>query len=375
MIEIYTGKPGAGKTYVGCVLRIIEELERGNRHIVTNASVDLAALNAYFQVKGRKFVDVFTRVRLITREEAGEFWRFRGDYTVLPQGGTKDVETVDKFSRGRPGCMYVIDEAHVLFDARKWAKSAEALTFYNSQHRKFEDLCIFVTQFLKLLEVRVRGFAEFFHVLKNFAGVNFMTVLRMPKRMRELVYSTEPGPGVPVEYEVWHPLNAEKANCYDTTAGVGIGGGRKPEERKARGLALPWWMVFVGFAAAAVAFYYGVKAVGHGVGKGFSEIGSVAKQRLEGEKAASTPPAKGSSVDSLPPPSLPEAKTESRPPPVSVRGIAFVKGSPVVYLSDGRVLEAPELQQITRSEVVAKSGERFLRNPPRLSGSEAGKSS
>jgi len=364
MIEIYTGKPGAGKTYVGCVLRILEELERGNRHIVTNASVDLAALNAYFQVKGRKFVDVFTRVRIITREEAGEFWRYRGDYTVLPQGGTKDVETVDKYSRGRPGCMYVIDEAHVLFDARKWAKSAEALTFYNSQHRKFEDLCIFVTQFLKLLEIRVRGFAEFFHVLKNFAGVNFMTVLRMPKRMRELVYSTEPGPGVAVEYEVWHPLNPEKANCYDTTAGVGIGGGRKPEERKARGLALPWWMVFVGFAAAAVAFYYGVKAVGHGVGKGFSEIGSVAKARLEGEKAAQAP-AKAPSVDSLPPAGPLEAETKSKPQ-VYVRGLAFLKGRPVVYLSDGRVLESTDLKEITRAEVVAKNGERFLRNRPAL---------
>jgi len=82
MIVIKTGKPRAGKS-LGLLLDILDELEFGTRFIVTNLSLKLDELNAYFQVRG-KFVDVFYRVRLVTRDECRQFWRYRGTYTILP---------------------------------------------------------------------------------------------------------------------------------------------------------------------------------------------------------------------------------------------------------------------------------------------------
>jgi len=265
MIAIYTGKPGGGKTY-GALLEILRELEQGDRDIVTNVALDLNVMNEYFQRRGRKFADVFLRVRIIDTREAREFWRFRGRFTVLPDslllrqsafstaadGSAASVSALAELVKDQPSVFYVIDEAHILFDARNWQKSSASLTFYNSQHRKLRDELVFVTQFLKLLEGRVRGFAEQFRVYRNFVGTKAFSLLSMPPRMRELVYSTEPGPGVDADSEAWRRLDAEKALCYDTSGGVGMTGGRKPEVRKVRGFALPWWSVIVAIVVLGV---------------------------------------------------------------------------------------------------------------------------
>jgi len=165
--------------------------------------------------------------------------------------------------------LYGIDEAHVLFDARSWKASSAALTFYNSQHAKLRDDVIFVTQFLKLLEVRVRGFAEQFHVYRNFFGVKAFSILRMPRRIRELQYSVEPGPGAGApDQEKWRTLDLKKAACYDTMAGVAVVGGRKPDERKGKGFGVPWWVPLVALVAFGVFMSWSVRHGSSAVRKG-----------------------------------------------------------------------------------------------------------
>jgi len=407
MIEIFTGKPGGGKTYVGAVVVAMDELEFGTRAIVTNAAFIYDNLNAYYQRPGAKFVDVFSRLRLISTEEALEFWRFRGDRTVLPAGGlisTRRLQELERESmRGgkvnwykstgytedeisilplrelarmeeEDGVLYIIDEAHVLFDARRWQQSAAALTFYNSQHRKLRDDCIMVTQFLKLLETRVKGFADRFHVMKNFTGQRLLTVLRMPQKMRELVYSAEPGPGAEVDREIWHTLDLKRAACYDTMAGVGLRGGRKAEKRRSdRGFSLPWWSVLVALAVLAVVFRWGMTKASSTVAEGFQKLGRSAGIGDVGENVAG---AKRKDVKGhmtvAPAPALDREEivgksrvTErtAEPVPVYMLGYAVSGAKAYVELSDGRRINQADLLSVDVDGCTLRTGERINRAP------------
>lgn len=369
MIAISTGKPGAGKSY-GALCAIIDELQFGDRDIVTNVSLHMAELNAYFQRSGRNFVDVFARVRLITREQAREFWRFRGRLTMRPDRVDRKGELVGETAasalgetvEGQPGVFYVIDEAHILFDARNWQKSADSLTFYNSQHRKLGDELLFVTQFLKLIEMRVRGFAERFYVFRNFAGAKAMQILSMPVRIRELVYSVEPGgTGVRHDTEAWRRLDLEKAKCYDTTAGVGMTGGRKPEVRKTRGFSVPWWTVLVAIVLGGVGVAMLPNFFAKKILTGFSSLGTHVVPVAHSVPAE--PPSVADRVERphnvvavAPAPVVPL-------PPVYFTG-SLVRGArAVAYLSSGRVLRSGvDLALITSDKCVSTDGETFWRS-------------
>jgi len=367
MIRIFTGKPGGGKSYA-TLLSILDELEHGDRDIVTNVSLNLSELNAYFQRKGREFVDVFSRVRLIEKEDCREFWRFRGRFTVLPDSrlnGESAVSSLAGLVAGQPGVFYAIDEAHILFDSRNWQKSADSLTFYNSQHRKLRDELVFVTQFLGLIEKRVKGFAEMFHVYKNFGGLKFWTVLSMPRRMREFVYSVEPGPaGITPDSEIWRTLDPEKAACYDTTAGVGMVGGRKAEERKAKGFSLPWWSVGLALVALGAAFWFLPRLVMSRVSEGFSKMTSSASPPAVATPAAAEAPASpapevhGSISQAKGEPPKPQASA------VSMTGFLRRGNRVTVILSDGRRLHGSDLLAVTDDKAVTLTGETYWRAAP-----------
>src|SRR5690606_31834193 len=118
---------------------------------------------------------------LLSVEESRRFWLHRIDARGLhvdlddvtrddeKRGRNVDYEVItgpnrDALAAGRPrvypGIDYVIDECHVFFDARAWAESGLSLTYYNSQHRKLDDNVTFVTQFLELIDKRVKSFSQ-----------------------------------------------------------------------------------------------------------------------------------------------------------------------------------------------------------------------
>jgi len=389
-----TGKPGAGKSY-GALLLILEELERGDKYIVTNMALLLPMLNEYYQRGGRRFIDVYERIRLISREEAGEFWRFRGTFSmrkppkVLTRGrdikklkigagaviSDDDLEesynVVDALSwyvlPGMPGVLYVIDEAHILFDARNFQRTAKELTVYNSQHRKFVDDVIFVTQFLDLLEKRIRGFCEIFIVYKNFAGNKMWNILSMPRRMRELTYSVDPtGAGrAAADTEVWRQLDISKASLYDTMAGVGVQGGRKPEVRKQRGFSIPWWAVLIGIPCLC----WGVSAAFDAAANKVATNLKVSVDPHEKRPIPSPyPPPQTPSVSNrpsgAPPAPAPVVVSEPRrvgsvsvdSPPAAVVASLVTADRVLVVLDDGRILRAPQIAVIDSDKVVTRDG-------------------
>jgi hypothetical protein len=291
------------------------------------------------------------------------------DAAVVKELQKAAVETlseilVDLENEGRrqPPVCYIIDEAHVLFDARSWQNTSAALTFYNSQHRKLGDDVLFVTQFLQLIEKRVRGFVERYHVMRNWIGASVMKVLRMPARIRELVYYVEPAKGMESDREIWRKLDLEKANCYDTMAGVGIRGGRPPEIRKHKGFALPWWSVFGGIAALAFGVWW-VSQHGTGLLMGrFMKAPVLPVPAAVGAVSAFLP-AGPLSGQSLPPvrsgldPTAPAASVKL---PVYVKGYVKNDKHIMVTLSDGRTLtDADGIRYVTTSEVVLVNGTHY----------------
>jgi len=391
MIEMLTGLPGAGKSY-GALLFIMEKLERSSQFVITNCALNLDELNAYYNRRGGAFVDVFSRIRLITTAEAREFWRFRGEFTVLPsrpvpkrrsnevfrevlKPAPEDVnscQVVDVCNDWladlgvvTPGVFYVLEEAHLLFDSRSWQNSAACLTFYNSQHRKFRDDALFVTQFLKMVEIRVKGFAENFYVYRNFKGRKVYQFLRMPARMRELKFGMDPStPGAVQDSETWRTLDPAKAKCYWTMKGVGIGGAVAPEERKVSGFALPWWSPFAALIVVAVLFLVGSRMVVERAGTTFLKTPAQIEASRAKSTAQPTSPSEPNKSREKPV-SSPSKGVPAESRPVWVAGLALRRDEdPVVYLSDGRTLRGPDLVLVDEDRVVLRSGEVVARRRP-----------
>jgi len=395
VIKVYTGKPRAGKSY-GANDAVLEELEHGTRGIVTNLALRQDVMNEYFQRKGRQFADVFARVRIISKEETSEFWRFHTNFTVLPnwwqrkidtaqvgaQGerrrvvwsrrdrdavkeddGTEAVEVLSEILGPDDGLLIIIDEAHVPFDSRSWAKSGASLTFMNSQHAKLHYDIIFVTQFLKLIELRIRGFAESFHVFKNFMGLVVYNFLRMPRKIRELVYSVEPGsPGATVDREHWHTLDYERAQCYDTMAGVGVMGGRVHDTRVFRGFSVPWWSVVVVIVLIGVAMWYAPAAAGKVLTRTRTE------EHLKERPAVPQPePVNLAVVPGVPGASSRLLETAAR---VTMLGYVFANGNAIVSLSDGRRLRRGDLRSLDEDKAVDLQGVVYWKHVPRLNQEE-----
>lgn len=346
MIRMICGKIGGGKTYFA-LREIVEELVYGSRVVVTNVALKLPELNEYLQCEyPDKTIDLDDRVRIITREQTKFFWLCREHGVDIPyigkeleqRGETQNFEGYVK----RP-VFYVIDEVHVSFDARNWMGNGLSLTFYNSQHRKFNDEIIFITQFLELVDKRVKGFAqEFLYVRNN--SVERILYFRGPSYFTVKTY-LEPKTGVtdhPMETHRFQ-LKPALAACYDTSAGVGISGRNKPEEKKKKGL--PFWAMLLVGAALVYAVTWIPKVISGGLGHVFKAATPVleatkmeAPIQLEGAKA---------------PPAINLGEQAYFEEEVFVRGYIVRNGRVNVYMSDGTTYTErdPVLEELQRNAV------------------------
>jgi len=335
MIRLFIGTPGAGKSY-GALKDLVEELVYGQRLIVTNLPVLIEVLNPYMAKKYPEWADdIHKRLRIITEEQTKEFYRYR-----YPVGDIGRV-TIDDSKEGRHlpygdhrgnGCLYIIDEAHIPFDSRAWADTGPELTYYNSQHRKLWDELVFITQFEKLIDIRVRGFVQEFCYFENHGLSKFMTWFQRPKVFTMEVHRKPPGLGSPPPNERRHyQIDLELAACYDTSAGVGISGRKKPETGRRKGV--PFWLIV--FPALAIALLLAKIP-------GWTSGGVMTLMGREGKKETSQPVAAAPSF-APPIPFQPLAKqlqqTEAKKPdPVVVKSYLTSGRKLIVTLSDGRIL-------------------------------------
>lgn len=281
MISFLVGKPRNGKS-LRAMMKIWEQLTTTQRFIITNMVLDLDVLQALLIARGFGHVCARARIRMLTDEETKNFWLIR-EFGTLPtpsdynekQGADVDYspifkderywETGDEANPLAPvslrGTFYVIDEVHTHWRARGWSGTPRHIDFYNSQHAKLNDSVLFITQNTKLVDQNLCRLAQDFTYCRNhrlekhgrFRGDNKFTA------------HTYPGPvsndkEVTLNVETYH-LDKALADCYDTSAGVGMpGGGTADKGYRAKGIPLK--MIWVGLGLVLVAcwvfFTYGL---------------------------------------------------------------------------------------------------------------------
>lgn len=393
MITTIIGKPGGGKSLYA-LRHIIKVLTETQNSVVTNLSLILPELSAYLSVKFPNLdIDVNKRIRIIDEKQSRRFWLYRlhADGSYLDLGDvTRDDEklgiNVDYSSvvttgnraaidaglpRPYPGICYILDECHVFFDSRAWAQSGLSLTFYNSQHRKLDDDVLFITQFLELIDKRVKGFSQEFVLLRNNAAEKLFTVFRGPSYFSARHYQ-KPPTGLhdfPSETHRFS-LDLDLAKCYDTSAGVGISGVGRPETKKKKGISLLWAIVPVVLGAYllwAAPDWLASAALGTGVGSRASES--------LGLTAGSGRPSVDSGVVSLGPPPVVGGSlgvdVEEAPYPT---GYVMSERRVSVQMSDGTVrIEARagkvrgvgEVTRLERNAVWLSGEKHYLKPSPR----------
>ena len=396
MILTVVGKPGGGKSFYA-LKNIARVLAETSQSVVTNLSVDIPALEAYCAAKWPGLViDVSRRVRLLDEKQAARFWLYRvdseGAYHDLgdvsrddeKRGVRVDYASITKanaetLSQGKPrvypGIFYVIDECHVFFDARAWAETGFSLTFYNSQHRKLDDDVMFVTQFLELIDKRVKGFSQEFIYLRNNGAEKLFTFFRGPSYFSAKHYQRPPSGMQDLPSEVHRfSLDLDLARCYDTSAGVGIKGVGKPEAKKKKGL--PVYLLAVPFLLFCAALYYGPDLLAKGVigtasGSYTAETLGLAERKRSASAPASVPGAV-SSTSVATRPSGPTGSWQQEAPPYPT-GYLRTPTRVIVQMSDGtwRGERDTELERIERNAVWLAGEKMYFRASPRPAPSPA----
>lgn len=254
-IEFITGKPGGGKSYAA--LRLIErDIVGSKRCVSTNLSLDIERFCEYLHSKYGESFGAAGRVRILTPEETAEFWlyRYRGRdidpsrrMRVQVKQRKVSLDQVDYTGEVDCGVLFVIDEVHLFFDARKWATTGEDALYYLSQHRKFSDDVILVSQHSQLVEKSFSRLAEFFWVARNMQKWRLPILgglFAAPEGLMLLQYPDATVKGGALRTQLYRIDKPGLGSCYRTAAGVGFVGAEADTEYKRRGL--PWYLFVVG---------------------------------------------------------------------------------------------------------------------------------
>lgn len=314
-VHFVSGKPGGGKSLFG-TSRIVTELQTTQRRICANIPLDMGRLREYLLKIGGRDCGVMGRVKVMTPAETAQFWLHYGPNDG-PMSHTFEFETgrkgendaklkhltfrerfraaaVEANTRAlmmkeaviinrpmipmedlfqdrlceavrdwlRPnwsgGVLYVIDEAHEFFNARKFSTLGADALHYLSQHRHLGDDVMFITQHVLNVDSQLRRVAQDFSYIRNLKKVKMPGTFGLVKAPAIFVRSTyleEHTPGSfqePIEVRTFTLDREGLASCYRTADGVGIeGAGAADTNEKSKGA--PWWTIPAVVAAVIVA--------------------------------------------------------------------------------------------------------------------------
>jgi hypothetical protein len=364
-IFFVVGKPGGGKSYYG-VKQIVDEIMRSNRYIVTNIELLLPEIRAYCHEQMEDEVDLTDRVRVLSDSEAAEFWKYEPgrdfDKRKQVQQGRRMIDVPDFEDRAKRGCLYVIDEVHVMFGAREWQNTGTDCTFFLSQHRKLRTDVILITQHPDQVDKALRRLAQDYVQMRNLSrepvfGFRVGSVFRWSRSLNS------PTGGNPRVFESGFLKldTAAYGKMYDTMQGVGIQGRVTPTvEAKGRS---KWWLVL---PVAAVIFLVvwgpsllsklgmaGVKAyVGSFFGTAAQHINKTNLPASGAGLAAALNPtaAQVRKMDApnnaAPKPDAPAVSVKKNSPDdpdrIYMVGYAKINGHFLCFLSDGRTLDSDD---------------------------------
>jgi len=313
-IHAVSGKPGAGKSMYGVRL-LIKELRESDRYVVTNLPLHLGRLNEFLQ-QAYPSENLLACERVIPLDES----QLAGFFSVRGPDASK-------------GVCYILDEIHLFFNAREWAKTGKDCLHYLSQHRKLGDDVVWITQAIANVDKQFRSVTQDFSTIQNGYTRSF-GMFRAPGRFTRKTYASEPYGNVE-PFEISHfTLDVTGiCTCYDTAAGVGVHGSKADKGTRAKGIP-------AGFIIPAVILGLAIALIG--LPKLFS--GAVTKVM---------PGAKSETAFA--------SQSERSIPARSVQPVSFHRmgAEVVVFLADGSFLRAQDgLEQVRENGVIVR-GEFF----------------
>lgn len=372
MIHFVCGKLGSGKGLVSMQV-LLDELRNGDRDVVTNLPIKLApwvngsgqaqvGLVGYLRREYGEDFDCERRILVVDDvKEGGDMWLYRRD----PDRGWFKVQC-DYDSKGQPvsfnaeqmkGCkplLCITDEAWQFYPARSWQNIPRVLEFYARQQRKLRDEWYIVSQHHKDVDCLLHRVIQDFTVCRNH-GMERLGIFRQPAVFRTQTYNQPPQPSSRVMHERMFRLDVKGlAQCYDTSAGVGIAGGFAADRNREKKGLHPAFLI-----ALVVLLVVIVGAVPFGLGKAarsFITRAVTGRDLRPAERRGPMMvlPDPGPPPTKEPAPSLRESVVPSPGPTVEVSdvrvtGWAPSRGGLVVFLSDGRRLHTSDsrLRRIT----------------------------
>jgi len=372
MIHFVTGKPGGGKTLFSVRL-MVDELVKGKRTVVTNLPLNMANLNGYIQKKyPQASVNLFQRIRLLDEDQTKKFYMHRG-YDL--EGVVVDIPESElplDYSAGAVfgPVLYIVDEIHLYFNAREFAKTGKAALWYVSQHRKLGDDVVCVTQFVGNVDKQFRVLAQDFTAIRNLANEK-LGFFNLPGIFTRRTFQDIPTPtSTPCETGTFK-LDVEGiASCYETAKGVGIMGVGDTARRK-KGLNWKYSLVAVIMVCCVMMFLPKIlgSLIQKGLGAAMGSAGSVSKELLHNGitnesdtinekitnsiKQADSSSVKRSYIEN-------NQEIDKQKKELYIIGFTQVSNKCKLYLSDGRVIPTQQVKDIIGKVVEFKDGTKAI---------------
>ncbi len=383
-VSFVFGKPGGGKSLYA-FHKIIGELTRGNRPVITNLPVRPDALNEWLQREGYS-VDLHSRLKIIDTDELPQWWRFRGrgadgEWVELPHAieyaknetppkGAPQRDSTD--FRTSPGpVFYVLDEIHTCFNARSWMNTGLAAIWYLSQHRKLGDDVIMISQTPGQVDKQLRSMSQDWVQLTNLCKMKMGYLFTLPQRILWRAYSNQPTAGEPILATGILKIDSPGwADCYNTAQGNSICGQSNADiGQRAKGI--PWYVA--GILPFILAFL--IWELPGSLTWGIRKVTGAPMAQLPASKLATPippplpPPVPVRTPDPTPPPSPNRTETAiasiPRPDPeIECTGWVRIGDQITAYLSDGSSARMGDgLTSLTRREVVVDGVTYRIRTP------------
>lgn len=389
MIHCLYGKLGAGKGLVS--MDILErEIVSGYRDIVTNLPLRLTpwvngagepqlGLLAYLKGKYGETFDAEHRIKVIEEDDEQQLmflWRRHPETNEWFQ--LKKIEKSGvcvgfsaeevKDIKCRP-VLVINDEAWKHFPVKAFGRESSVsvqpvVEFYGRQQRKLSDEWWLVTQHHDDLHHVFARIAQDHTVVRNH-GMERLGIFRQPQVFRTQQYTQQPKGAARPRCETMFRLDRKGlAQCYDTSAGVGISGGFAADrKRKDRGVNIIWLGVAILLLVVGLALVPTLmsKGAGHIIG---NMIGST-KNMVPPAMAQAKAPAPGVPAP-VPVQQVAQAPVDLGPvlnTNVFVSGFARVNPSKLmIFLTDGQAINAPHpsLTEVSDTSIVWR-GVRYLR--------------
>jgi len=280
LIRFYGGKPRAGKTK-GAVLWMVEMVRTTHLPIVTNVAVRLhpwidgkgVARPGLLEVLRRRYGTTFDIERRLYCLKHDEVRRFYGIRPIIPRDPDAPRETliVPEQSDGTwkfdanvfPGCVQIIDEAHVYFPGaavchQKNMKVTPELLGWATQAGRCGDRCVFISQVLMNVDKQLRGVAQECEWYTNHRHARLGPFRQSDKITRKVYAQVPPGESeTPLAKETVQYEREDIDGSYDTAAGVGVSGNSAADiGERAKGFPTYFIPVLIGVAAFAMLFFY-----------------------------------------------------------------------------------------------------------------------